>query len=347
MKKKSIAVLTFHSARNYGAVLQTYSLVNFLKSHEYAVKVIDFRPSGVTGRITMNPTSWLAAIHFNGFEKNFLNISGKVYRNNEDLLSSPPDADIYIVGSDQVWNPDITNQNIFSYYFDFVSSGKKMISYAASFGNSCLNLSDKDVVIVETLLKKFSYISVRESHGVEILKNKFNIESNLVVDPTLLYSDFSDLYLKKFISDGLVAFKFNKCNQFYDLLRYVGNKLHLPIKILDSARLKKGMHVIPKPSINLWISTIKESSFVITDSYHGMIFSILFGKQFIVIPADIKRFSRIECLLSEIGLSDRIYYSYDEVYKNNNWMSPINYDKVMLRLNEMRYKSQSFLLNSI
>lgn len=158
-------------------------------------------------------------------------------------------------------------------------------------------------------------LSIREKSGIKIAKDNFNIEATQVLDPTLLLSDFSPLCAHVKNKKHVVAVKFNKDDKFYEILREIGDSLEIPITVLDSSHPKKGLKIIPKPSVKTWLQTINSATFVATDSFHGIAFCIIFQKDFIAIPANFSRFTRIENLLESLNLTDRIFYSYDEIQK--------------------------------
>lgn len=345
--KKSIALLTFHSAKNYGAVLQTYALCKFLEKNNFNVNIINLRPKEISGTLTLNPMSWVTYVKFNGFEKQFFKFLPNNYNSKNDLHYNPPKADYYIVGSDQVWNDEITKDFKYNYFFDFITQEAKLISYAASFGRTDVTFDDQEKNTLKYLLTRFHAISVRENSAISILKNNFGIDSKLVLDPTLLLYDFSSLIRKVKNNNDLVAFKFNKDDYFYKMLNQIGKELNLPITILDSTHPKRGMSIIPKPSVQLWIETLNNSSFVVTDSFHGVAFCIIFKKDFIVTPCNISRFTRIENLLKLLKLEDRIYYNYDDVLNSNKWKKNIDYEAVNEQLFKYRDISSKFLLESL
>jgi hypothetical protein len=341
--RKTVAVLTFHCAKNYGAVLQTYALCRVLQNRNFNVRIINLRPTIITGSITLNPVRWLSLLRFKNFERNYFEYFPMGYTNSQELKENPPVADYYIVGSDQVWNPEITRDFRFNYFFDFVPEGKRLISYAASFGKSELNIDENDRESIKKLLNRFDAVSVREDSGIKIAKEKFNIDAQQVIDPTLLLSDYSMLTGPLTNLNQIVCFKFNRNDKFYETLRNIGKILELPVKVLLQVRLLKGFKADPAPSVMNWVQSIGNSSFVITDSFHAVAFSIIFQKNFIVIPANINRFTRVESLLKLLGLEDRIFYTYDEIINDKRWLKKIDYQPVVRKLESLRLSANCFL----
>jgi hypothetical protein len=340
---KTIAILTFHSAKSYGAALQAFALCEFLRNRGFKVYIINLRPPSITRSLSLNPVRWLSVIRFNNFERTYFTYFPALYRTSQELKENPPMADYYIVGSDQVWNPEITQEYQLSYFFDFVPEGKKIISYAASFGKSELIIEDKDRVTIQKLLHRFSAVSVREDSAVHIAKKIFNVEAQQVLDPTLLLSDYSNLTGVLVEKKQIVCFKFHRNQEFYETMRKVGLCLALPVLILNTSRPVKGMKNIPVPSVERWLKSIQGASLVVTDSFHAVAFCIIFRRNFIVIPANRDRFTRIESLLRILGLDSRIYYSYDEIINDKRWQEPVDYQEVALKLEKYRTLSIHFL----
>lgn len=328
---KKIGILTFHDEPNYGAFLQTYALSEAVKALGYHVEIIDLRISGEYkySRLMklLSPLIW--RLIFESARAKFLNRSTITYRSSDDLFKYTPDCDVYILGSDQVWNKDITRDLKYSYFFDFVPEGKIICSYASSFGTQEWFFDDEETDKIRALLKRFSNVAVRESSAVSMCKTYCDVDAVEVLDPTLLVSDYSTLLSsepKK--TNKMVCFKFNQGPSFYNFLESFKLKVDYKISILAKTKPVKGLGNIPLPSIGRWLMSIAEAELVLTDSYHAMLFSIIFKKQFIVLPANTKNFNRLSELLEELGLSDRIFYTYEEVLSDDRWKNQINFSDV-------------------
>jgi polysaccharide pyruvyl transferase WcaK-like protein len=350
---KKVGILTFHDEPNYGAFLQTFALSEAVKNMGYEVEIIDLR---IKDKFKYNfivkllsPVIW--HFIFERARKKHLNRSSQVYYTSEDLIKNPPNCDVYILGSDQVWNKDITADLKYSYFFDFIPDDKPRFAYASSFGMNNWDFNTEETTIVKKLLKKFSGIAVRETSAIDLCKDNCEVDATLVVDPTLLISDYSKLtgtIVQK--SNSVVCFKFTKGNEFYEFLNNFKNCYKYDVSVLSKTMPVKGLNNIALPTIKKWIKSIAESEIVITDSYHALIFALINKKQFIVLPANLKNFNRLSELLTDLGLEDRIFYSYDEVLKDNRWKQEIDYKDVDKRLFEKRDSSLAFLkkeLNSL
>lgn len=343
---KKIGILTFHDEPNYGAFLQTYALSEAVKNLGYAVEIIDLRIKE-TYKFNFIVKLLSPIIRYFLFEtarKKYLNRSKRIYYTSEDLMRNPPNCDIYILGSDQVWNKDITGDLKYSYFFDFLPEAKPRFAYASSFGMNDWDFNNEETVVIKSLLQKFSAVALRESTAIRLAKENCDVESTLVVDPTLLLSDYSKLTGKIMQKDNsVVCFKFTKGDDFYEFLKTFKKNNKYNVSVLAKTMPVNGLNNIALPTIKKWIKSIAQSDMVITDSYHALIFSIIYRKQFIVLPANIKNFNRLSELLTDLDLSSRIFYSYEEVLENDRWKTKIDYKKVNKLLMEKVEDSLSFL----
>ncbi len=349
--KKKISILTFSKGDNYGAVLQSYGLAEILRRMGYDVEFIHLTWTTWLHRILSNITP--LGYRFESFRKKYLRQFSKECHSAADLTNAVKNSDLCIVGSDQVWNPDITTIRAKHYFFDFVPDTIPVISYAASFGVDNWKWNDLKAD-VSHLLKRFKAVSVREDSGVKILTNDFGIEAKKVLDPTLLLGDFSSLVLnKKNDSNYVLGFKFVTTPEYYDFIRFVAEELDCEGKIMDmfprdiksTSGLKRKYFLSPQQ----WISNIANARFVITDSFHTLAFSLIFKREFVIIPSSklAKLQGRMVSLLKELGLEYRIFSSIEDARKSNVWNISIDYNDVDKKLSELRRESMEYLENSL
>ena len=337
----NIKILTFSQAPNYGALLQCYALSKVLIKMNYNVELVNI------------PFDYMNSFNYKirnellyGFVKRFHEqyLPNSVSLNNLDFDAT------FIVGSDQVWNIAITKESYLRYFFDFLPNQTKRISYAASFGFDEWVFNDKNQEI-RKLLNKFSSISVRESEGVKICNEYFEVDSSLVLDPTLLIEDYSELIGNINIKKNLVGYKLNSDKKWRDLLKFIADKKELTIVDLFPTKISffgnLGGFNRKFLDVPLWLKNIAESSFVVTDSFHGTIFSILFKKNFIVVPSVKSRMGRVKSLLKILNIESRYYNSMDDVYLDDSWLTEINYNNVFIKLDHYRKLSLSFLKSNI
>lgn len=321
---EKVNIVTIHFGTNHGSVLQAYALSNYLKSIGYDAKIIDYVPerykiwnSMIKSKgnkyplpvlLAYYPLAFLKSIRvrkiFERFLKNNLNLT-KRYSSNSDLIKNPPKADIYVTGSDQVWNNDYNGNDDFTYFLNFVPENSKKIAYAASFGKEEITGEEYFNSIIP-MLKNFDSISVRESTAKEILE-EMDIDSTHVVDPVFLLSKkdwerFSvdrhtqKKYILVYVMDGL----YQELLEYAELLKkQTGYEIVvLSFKKIKDKRIDRCYYLSnPKEFVGL----VKNSDVIVTNSFHGTAFSILFQKKFVTIGKE-KYNSRMMSLLKKLSL---------------------------------------------
>ena len=317
-----INLLTIHYGQCYGAVMQTYATCRLLEQHGHTVRVINLinpKQKGNWKRLSF----WKGCIREFQFwlfkKKYFSKLTNKSYSIDDINL---PDADITIVGSDQVWNRDITGAFGKTFFLDFVV-GQKKIALSSSFGKSTWEEQDDYTSEVKELLSMFTAISVREYSGVKILKDIFNIQSYNLLDPTLGYGVFDDIILNSRRNHYIYSFLLLNDESAQKRTSYIANELGLRVYKDNyfSARFLNGPWS--------WLTRIKNSEFIITDSFHGLALSIVFNKQFIVFCASEEKFTRLSSLLRLLSL-ERLHVSSieDFMMRKDEVMTPIDYTYV-------------------
>lgn len=344
-----INILTFSKENNFGANLQCYALSKVLIDLGHIVEIVDLQLPKPKYSFPGNITLAIGNYIHQCFRKEFFPKFTKKYNTKDYSNKEVFNADLYIVGSDQVWNVDITKRGLpTAYFFDFLPHGVKRVAYAASFGVQAWGKTAFDSEIKECL-QKFSAISVREGSGINICKNTFGVEAEVVLDPTLLLSNYDEITGSIDCKNNceLICYKFVKSYDFLEVCRYLSKELGLKPVLLNQNRPQKGFRYRPFVTMKNWLNSIKSSSFVITDSFHCMVFAILFKRQFIALPGHTGRVERLVNLLSKLGLNKRLYMSIDDIYSNDDWKNKINYDDAFVKLNIEREHSISFLKNTI
>lgn len=364
--KKNLYILTFHCAHNYGAVLQTYATLNFLKEYGYEVKVLDYRPDFLTKPFKIFRLKYYLArspkLFFHRITTEPLNLKHRFqfYRNfrlfiEEKLQTVPinkikPDSYI-IIGSDQVWTKSLNNGKFDTTYLGDLPYGKglKLISYAASIGNC--KFSDSDWNLFGIKLKKFKNISIRENSLKNTLQEKLSIDASVVCDPTFLLEakDWNKLERESKIrikGEYIVVYEVvedNSVKNFADKLsRFLNcNVIHLCSNITYR---NDGRNYIQNASPADFISLIKNARFIVTTSFHGTAFSIIYRKDFYTISLSEGIDDRAKSLLTRLGLEDRLVKA-NEINPSN--FNNVEYSEAEIKLNEFRNYSINFLFNSI
>lgn len=345
-----IAILTFSHAINRGAHMQCYALSKTLMRLGHHVEVIHIE-------LPVHTLSWkgyinrfiLSQLNHCFRHKYYPHIS-RAYKSASALRQDCPDADIYIVGSDQVWNPNITKDfGIEAFFLDFVPDNKRKIAYAASFGESDWIPTKQDKHI-KGLLQRFDRISVRELTGINICKDTFGItDVNVVVDPVFLLDNYASILgnVKK-QKDNIVCYPLCTNDTIKTVFNEASTDLHLlPISFAKSIG-GNGINVKLFSSIQYWLRRINQASMVVTNSFHCMAFCIIFRKNFIVTPPHKGRESRIVSMLEQLGIPDRYVQSIEDYrHRKFDLYNDIDYVEVSARLNVLRMKALDFLKESL
>ena len=348
MNVKTAIILTFSKDDNRGANLQAYALKKSLEQLGVDVRFLDIqlpkKKANIKGQIVERIKNWCAI----SFRKRFGFKYTEEYTNAQELCTNPPKADLFIVGSDQVWNPDITKKlDPRIYFFSFLSDDVRRISYAASFGKSQWNMTEYDNDI-SVLLSKFYKISVREDSGIDICKDVFGISNvDECVDPSLLLSG-SDLL-------NIIGGRYKPQKHIYSYLLYKSNAVY---DIIDDIACQTNLRIVGEyrnnslvdklsglHGIETWIRNIAEAALVVTNSFHTTVVSILLHKNFVVVPPVDGRETRLISLLSKLGVKDR-YIGYNSDVDINN-LSSINYDRIDSKITELKRLSLKFIADSI
>lgn len=314
-----IALLTIWHERNYGAEMQAYATIRALEELGHEVKLIDIRLSDISkpslkGRIAKYIEPFTPA------EKKFQlfwkqNIKTTVrYRSAIQLQANPPKADMYIVGSDQVWNPEIAKSLTPIFFLNFGGDNVIRASYASSFGTNQWNGSVELTELVRKQLGKFKAVSCREKTGCVLLKSDFNVESQNVLDPTLLHCNYEELIGVRECKNTLAFYPLAMDADLEEYTKSLSERLGLQWVNVNKKQYLLRNIVWQRNSIEEWISAIASASLVVTRSFHGLAFSIIYHRQFIVVN-NTNRSSRLTDLLSSLGLEDRFFKTIEEVEK--------------------------------
>ena len=332
-----IAIITYHYSNNKGAFMQTYGLCKFLKEKGYDLELIDIRQSEEAGQpiYVKILKSIIMGYRMKKDMQEYYPPLTRRYNSVEELRDDPPKADCYIVGSDQVWNPNISKDLMMAYFLDFGGKNIKRISFASSFGISEWQINDSSVNNkITSLLNSYSGLSVRENEGKLLCEKVFHISPNVVLDPTFLNRDYSELLQNVKPRDIIVCYKINKTVDFWNNAPRVSKILKKPMYLLNYNYPRRGFNYCFPPSLQTWMKYIVGSSFIITDSFHGVALSIIHKKQFAAILNHNDRDSRLINLANEFGLQSRLYNSIEEMLIDNDWQKPINYEIINPQINK-------------
>ena len=344
-RKKRIGILTFHYADNYGAVLQCYALLTVLKQSGYEPEIINYRHPPQRGVKTGNEPVFL------DFQEKFLRPMSFPVRTDEDLSIAGTNYETVIAGSDQIWRYRYVEEYIKHYFLDFVPDGVKKISYAASFGMDGFEGGRTVIEQIKTLLTRFDAVSVRENSGVEICRSKFGFDAVRVLDPTMLLlpehyelisGNETDSAKSPYIAYYILDINEHKKRIVEECALKTETEKIISLYIPDFMPEIPGV-AYEYPPVPQWLSGIRDTEFVVTDSFHGVVFSILFNKQFLCIGNKERGLARMYDLLTLFGLKERLVTETDFVFPE----SRIDYSSVNRILTHQRELSLMYLLKAI
>lgn len=311
-----IGIMTFHWAVNYGAVLQSYALIRHLRQAGYDVCDINYLPRRTIRKmrffdIYFRRFAELKKIPpFRRFQKKYLRLSPKTYGCYKELLKIQNEYDAVIVGSDQIWNDSFLmgaekGEPALSYFLDFLPANVPRLSYAASFGANELSKGIKEYAI--PALKKFHAISVRENNAVGLLADE-GIVAMTVCDPTLLLKpdDYETIIQGCRREENVALFNFmlrRGERSSDDTEAFLKNQV-----FAEKTRL--GTDIL---SVERWLWALKNSDFIVTDSFHCVVFAILFHKPFLAVnDKNCAMNARIKTLVEKLGLEHRVIDCFDQ-----------------------------------
>lgn len=341
-----ICLLTYHNSTNYGAVLQTYATCRALKELGHEVEIIDFRQD--EKKSSRSLIFYFKVKHFRQFMEKYYPKMTEPISDIELLKRREWDCDYLLVGSDQVWNPQIAKDKLGAYFLNFGSDDKIRLSYASSFGISEWP-KEKEYLVNEIKkdLERFYCISVREETGRMIMNNTFGLQAHVVVDPTLLHKDYTELTGKVVQNHKIICYILNRSKQQLAAVRQLAAQLGKKPKMISTIHYVKGFSYTYPPSIESWLNYIAGADFVVTDSFHGLAFSLIFNKQFVVISPNNGKNSRLLDLLKQVGLESRHYFDDSSIPYNKVLEEVIDYRIVNERINAIRETSWKFLREAL
>lgn len=377
-----IGILTQPLQDNYGGLLQAYALKEVLQSMGHEVVIINrrfgkasiwrvylFIVKSLLKRRRLSPNIFLTQKLRDEVSKETRQFREKYIPNLSELITDQKgmerlnsmDFDAYVVGSDQCWRPKYS-PSIRNYFLDFAIKDDhvKRIAYAASFGVSNREFTDKDTLACRGLLQKFDAVSVREDSAIDLLDIYLNRKDVYhLIDPTMLLTSENYIAITNMennrASDGdFMVYILDELPKKQFLVHRIEEKMSLKVfEIFPAKRLNEEKvteknivdFVYPNPS--KWLRGFQDAKFVVTDSFHGTIFSILHNVPFITIGNKDRGLSRFESLLNMFDLMDRLVLDIDGTMIDNLVSKKIDWQKVNKKLEEERYKAKEFLTNAL
>lgn len=312
-----------------------------------------------TGIISLTPaeTSFIYKNTHAFRKKYFPNITQEIWNDWGMQKLNKQGFNAYIVGSDQCWRPEYS-PHITNYFLDFAKNQKniKRIAYAASFGTAQWEFSDTETAICKELIQKFDAVSVREDSAITLCRQYFHKEAVHVLDPTMLWdTDFYNALINENITEPnngeLKVYILDPSENISRLVDYVAHSLGLhAFEVMPSKRVQKNIAIDSQnlsayqlPSPLQWLRGFKEAQFVIADSFHGTVFSILYNIPFLAVCNEKRGEARFTSLLKMFHLEDRLIKEFNLSDIDRIIHSPIDWAPINAQLKKEREFSLYFL----
>jgi hypothetical protein len=371
-----IGILTLPLHTNYGGILQAYALQTVLERMGHEVKVLDKpfklqklpwwkRPYSYTKRAIKKYLLGEKVLIFQeqntyqrqATERKFTQpfIDSHIHRFVISHLTDikPTDFDAIVVGSDQIWrmmyfkglwSTELASDAFLGFTKDW---DIRRISYAASFGVDIPDIPQNEIEQCKIAIERFNGVSVREESGVAACKNLFGVNAKWVLDPTMLLTitDYQKLKERRsIVRPILMSYVLDETPEIANLRNKIAKKKCLEVKITnlpDTGTGERGKR--PQPPLEDWLEAFDEAEYVITDSFHACVFSILFHRQFTVIANEKRGMARFKSLLGLFGLENRMITKSGEYHE----ISGIDYDEVDKILTRKREEAFAFITDSL
>ncbi|WP_420935760.1 polysaccharide pyruvyl transferase family protein [Alteromonas sp. A081] len=381
MNKRHIATMTLPLHNNYGGLLQAFALQHVIQElgHEtklirndlrhyplwkkrfhflkHCIKKVVFKTPILVPDFTTKEQKKIIAKNSESFIEKNINTTSLVKNvfSFNDIKNYNFDG--FVVGSDQVWRTDYS-ANIVNYFFEFLDSKPNMtrVSYAASFGIDEWTFSDEETQKCKKLISNFHSVSVREESAVELCKIHLAIDAERVLDPTFLvqtgvYRELVDKANLQSPEGKIFSYVLDRSDSNKKIEREASQKLNtkhftiMPRKDLENLN-SENIDEFVYPAVENWINGFIQADYVITDSFHGTVFAILFNKKFISIGNRRRGLSRFVSILSLFGLESRLVTDYND-FSVDKLTNDIDWNYINKILSIEQEHSKQFLKNSL
>lgn len=358
-----IKTITCHDVYNLGASLQAYALAACLKSCGHDVQIIDYKPDYLSGHYSLTAVSnprfnrpilrelyLLAKLprrlkarkslrkqRFDAFRRAYLPLTERRYTSAEELRANCPEADVYIAGSDQIWNPVFPNGKDPAFFLEFAPVEKRKLSYAASFSVDAL--SEADRTRMQPWLSRLDAISVRESSGVDLLKD-MGLAGTQVMDPVFLLEKeaWESLAACPDTRDYILVYDFDNSALIRKLAAAIAKQTGK--KIISVFPLEGAAEVWSDMGPREFLGAIRNADVVLSNSFHATAFSLIFQKEFYVVNRTEKINTRMRDLLASVALDGRLISDIPEA-------ETVDWSAVQPQVENLVARSKAFLLDNI
>ena len=370
---KKVGIMTFHASHNCGSMLQAFALQTAIEELGYQPEIINFSNDGQQTLYSVN----FQNNNLKGIVKNILifphrkrikkvyqsyeifmrktfKLSQNNYSNLEELNENDLKYDMYVCGSDQIWNITISDGDD-AYFLPFVKKHKK-IAYAPSFGAKNINVYATNIEKYKNYLKDFKFLSIRENNGSKWLLDLINKKVPVVLDPTLIIDkkNYYKLEQETGISGRYIFYYApGYMTEITSFVEKISKKYNLPVIVWNSKQYyvkglnKKGFKLPVNENPGIYLTLIKNAELVITTSFHGSIFSTIYKKNFWIMKNGGMHGDdeRVLTLIKELDLEDRLIVpNYDD---NFDYFKAVNYKQYDANLIKLRKKSIDYLSKAL
>lgn len=366
-----VGIVTFHMSSNFGAVLQTYALQRALETIGCDPCIVDYRPAYLmTGGRLISPfdprmlhtNAGIAMIKieglrarlfnrsrsrlFDAFRAHHLRLTPRTYTSLRELQEDPPDCDLLVCGSDQIWNPPPRRGVDPAFYLGFGKPGCRRASFAASFGSA--SVPERYRAEVGRWIRDLDVISVRERSGQDLVRKLAGRESEWTLDPALLFDDYSPIMLRPDDSGFLFSYCLRTTKGVWRIQRDVARRLGLRIVAPTTPGIRSDFRVSTREfGPRCWLGHIAQAQCAITNSFHGTVFCILFKRPFLTVAIQGRKQGlneRFESLLGRLQLTDRLVHSdTSDLEAVRRLEAPIDWEAVHGRLEAWRAEAWEYL----
>ena len=362
-----VAVITRHAISNYGSLLQTIATQKLIEGLGYACEIIDYvrtdeeprnwEKTTLSGKAGWNnnplkraaylalrePEGIKAGRKFAMMQKKYLHLTNR-YSSLAQLRSTPPVANIYMTGSDQVWGPVCNGSYDSAYFLSFVPEDKRKIAFSASMGK--MKLTDAVEKMFTEYLSQYHDVAVREDSAAEFLNSR-GISCTTVLDPTLMIS--GDTW-RGFIKEDkkpteekyILVYQIHNGRELNEYAKEISKRMNLPLIRVSPTfhQIIRGGKFIYLPDVTEFLSLIDNATFMMTDSFHGTAFAINFNTPFAEVLPNNGTSSRNVSILNLTGLNDRIVTRQEQL---NTLAAVVDFTNANKILNKKRAESKEIM----
>lgn len=340
-KKYDVALLTMCNVMNYGSALVAYAANQIINKLGYSILMINKDLNGFDNDNPKNRSLEFARKHYN---------LSKFYSKDDSCYELNEIVDKFVVCSDTMWW-DTEYAKDYA-YLDFVKSDKTKISFSTSFGHNNLTMDEESILRRKFLFKRFNSISTREVVGIKHLRETFNAEGIQLYDPTLIADKviFDKISMDSTRKDTnfIFAYMLDLTPEKEKLVKFISKKLNKKFILISDMRYKGYSKIAEKENISIedFVYLCKNADFIISDSFHGACFSVIYQKDFISLVNAWRGIARYK-IFEDMGLKQYIYESIEDIYNISNFNFSIDYTLANNIIKNERIRAINWLKNAL